>query len=102
MYYSGDLTNEVYIDNIFKFENGNKEIPNLDNSMFWNDTKKYYEQNYSELTIGVFNVIHFQFNDNKQNFKELFIVTNKNKFDSLNWYKIIQQKLENVNLKRCK
>lgn len=101
VYYSGSLNNEGYIDNVFRYEKVNITVKTLYESMFWEGTKEYHEQNYSENTIGIFHVNHYQFYNNKNKFKELFILTNKNGLDSINWYDKISRKLEKVDQINC-
>lgn len=104
LYYSGDLTNEGYIDNIFKRKKGDSliQVPNLNDSMFWKSSKEGSNSSYSKNVLGVFNVIHFLNHTEKLKPKKKFILTSKNLLDSLNWHAKIQHKLENLDSNPCK
>ncbi|WP_299009430.1 hypothetical protein [uncultured Tenacibaculum sp.] len=103
LFYSGDLTNEGYIDNIFKQKKGDSLIliPSLNESMFWENSKKYSNHSYTKNTLGVFNVIHYQNHGTKLTPIRKFVLTNKKNLDSINWFKRIQNKLEKIDTIPC-
>jgi hypothetical protein len=103
VYYSGDLINKGYIDNMFSIQNGNKydRLENLDVSMFWDDNIKAYPE-YTRHTTGVFNIGHINYLNEKNKIKELFVVTTKADLDTINWYNQIKSILDYTDTENCK
>jgi hypothetical protein len=94
VYYSKDLTNEGYIDNIFTIPKDGKRItlPNLADFMFDDETKENYKHNYTKNTLGVFSGSR-NYDDLRYNLQEVFFVTSKNHLDSIDYYMNVHKKL---------
>ena len=100
VYFVGDLSNKGYVDNKFKIKKGRlvDELINFEESMFQDKNRQEYAKN----TIGVFNIGHYSYHNEKYKIRDMFLVTNKSLYDSINWYKIINNKINTLNQVECK
>jgi len=96
LFYSGDLNNDGYIDNLFfrKKNSSYDTIPSLDRHILNKSNK------INSNTLGVWRAGHYSYSSNQRP-DEMFIITTKNKHDSIDWYRKIDKKIKQLSIINC-
>ena len=97
VYYSGDLLNEGYIDNVFKRRRDSGfEILNNFHSQRSVEIDKISTGNDVVFSAG-----HYSYEHENGYFKELFVVTDKDSINLVDWHQIFYKKIDELKQVEC-